>query len=330
MKPNFHLSDGKDVYIYVYEDSDFGCVTEQLDSADCVINLSTFEKAARLRYGEMPLRPGRYKIDEGMSNRMLINRLVGGAQSPVSLRINNILTPQQLAHRLDVQLMADSMQFIRFMEDDEFLKRYGVDSLNVLSMFIPNTYEVYWTITPEDFFDRMYKEYQAFWNADGRSQKAEQIGLTRLDVSILASIVDSESNVKREKPTIAGVYMNRLKRGMPLQSDPTVKFAVGDFSLIQILYAHLGVESPYNTYKYAGLPPGPIRMPSIEGLDAVLNYERHNYLYMCAKETLNGEHGFAVTLTEHNRNAARYHAALRAWKRQRKNEILESSTYKGK
>lgn len=176
-------------------------------------------------------------------------------------------------------------------------------------MFIPNTYEVYWDMNVEKLLKRMDKEHKAFWN-QSRLAKAEEIGLSPLEVSILASIVEEETAVNDEKPTVAGLYINRLKRGIPLQADPTVKFAVGDFTLKRILHKHLETDSPYNTYKVAGLPPGPIRMPSIIGLNSVLNYQKHDYIYMCAKEDFSGRHNFATNLAQHNANARRYQNAL--------------------
>jgi UPF0755 protein len=176
-------------------------------------------------------------------------------------------------------------------------------------MFIPDTYEFYWTTSAEEFADRMKSEYDKFWNGE-RKIKAEEIKLSPAEVTTLASIVQAETAKKEEQKRIAGLYMNRLKRGQLLQADPTVKYAVGDFSLKRILNVHLQTESPYNTYKYAGLPPGPINFPETTSIDAVLNFEHHNYLYMCAKEDFSGYHNFAVTLDEHNRNAAKYRAAL--------------------
>lgn len=176
-------------------------------------------------------------------------------------------------------------------------------------MFIPNTYEVYWDISIDGLLKRMKKEYDKFWN-DSRKDKAAVIGLTPVEVSILASIVEEECTYTDEYPTVAGLYLNRIKRKQLLQADPTVKFAVGDFGLRRILNVHLETDSPYNTYKYEGLPPGPIRIPSIKGIDSVLNYAKHDYLYMCAKEDFSGRHNFAKTLAEHNKNAANYRNAL--------------------
>jgi UPF0755 protein len=176
-------------------------------------------------------------------------------------------------------------------------------------MFIPNTYEVYWNISAEKLIERMKREYDAFWTEERRNQ-AQKARLTPLDVSILASIIEEESAMTDEYPTIAGLYINRLHRGIPLQADPTVKYALGDFAIQRILYEHLQIDSPYNTYLYTGLPPAPLRIPSLKGLESVLNYLKHNYLYMCAKEDFSGRHNFAVTLSEHNRNADRYRAEL--------------------
>ena len=176
-------------------------------------------------------------------------------------------------------------------------------------MFIPNTYEVYWTVTPEEFLERMHKEYEKFWNEE-RTAKAEQTGLTRTEVSTLASIVIEETKYEPEMPVIAGVYMNRLHKDMLLQADPTVKYAVGDESLTRVLNRHLTVDSPYNTYKYKGLPPGPITIPTVAAIDAVLNYQHHNYLYFCAKSSLDGQHAFATSLAGHMENAKRYHKAV--------------------
>jgi UPF0755 protein len=180
-------------------------------------------------------------------------------------------------------------------------------------MFIPDTYEFYWTTSAKQFADRMKNEYERFWN-DERKNRAEQINLNPVEVITLASIVQSETAKKEELKTVAGLYINRLKRGQLLQADPTVKYAVGDFSLKRILNLHLEIESPYNTYKYVGLPPGPINFPETESIDAVLNFEKHNYIFMCAKEDFSGYHNFAGTLAEHNRNAAKYRAALNAEK----------------
>ena len=205
--------------------------------------------------------------------------------------------------------MIDSIDIANLLTEKSILQEYNFTKQTLPALFIPNTYQVYWNISSKEFLNRMFKEYKRFWTEE-RQNKAKAIGLTPIEVSILASIVEEETNNKSEKPMVAGLYINRLKKGMPLQADPTVKFAWQDFTLRRITNKHLTIDSPYNTYKIIGLPPGPIRIPSPEGIDAVLNYSKHNYLYMCAKEDFSGTHNFASTLSEHNRNARKYWDAL--------------------
>ena len=258
-----------------------------------------------------PDKPVYIYIDErkDWNELELIRELRNGQQTAVRFTFNSIRTKEDLVERADKQLMLDGCELMDYLNDAHRCDSLGFNLETISVMFIPNTYEIYWNISPKRFLQRMKKEYDVFWNEQRRA-KAQEIGLTQVEVAILASIVEEESAVSDEYPTIAGLYINRLKRGMPLQADPTVKFAVGDISLQRILNTHLEVESPYNTYKHIGLPPGPIRIPSIKGLDAVLNYRQHNYLYMCAKEDFSGRHNFAVTLGEHNRNADRYRSQL--------------------
>ena len=210
---------------------------------------------------------------------------------------------------MDDQLMLDKEELLSLLNDSAYCDSLGFTLETVMAMFIPNTYEVYWNIPAEKLMQRMKREYKSFWT-DARLEKAKAINLTPVEVSVLASIVEEETAATDEYPIVAGLYLNRLHRGIPLQADPTVKFAVGDFTLQRILFEHLEIDSPYNTYKYPGLPPGPLRIPTIKGMDSVLNYMKHNYLYMCAKEDFSGRHNFAATLTEHNRNANRYRAEL--------------------
>ena len=261
-----------------------------------------------MRY-DQKIRPGRYEIYAGMSNFTLIRNLRSGRQKPLKLTFNNIRTKEQLAGRLGKQLMADSTKIIQLLNDSAFLSAYGLTPNTSISTFIPNTYEVFWDLDALELFERMKKEYDKFWTVD-RKAKAAAIPMSELEVSTLASIVEEETNGKTERPTVAGLYINRLKIGMPLQADPTVKFAVGNFGLRRITGEHLRFISPYNTYKNTGLPPGPIRVSTPDGIDAVLNYSKHNYIFMCAKETLNGEHNFAIDYKEHKANARKYQKAL--------------------
>ena len=205
--------------------------------------------------------------------------------------------------------MMDSAVVAQHFADSTFCRQYGYDTATIACLFIPNTYEVYWNTSLEDFMKRMQKENTTFWNEE-RLRRAEAAGLTPNEVVTLASIVDEATANNAEKPMVAGMYINRLRTGMPLQADPTVKFALRDFSLRRIYHNHLNVESPYNTYRNIGLPPGPIRIPSIVGIDAVLNHVKHDYLYMCAKEDFSGTHNFARTYREHLANAAKYSKAL--------------------
>lgn len=257
----------------------------------------------------MPVRTGRYVLTGDDSALDVFYKLRGGLQQPVDLVVPSVRTSGQLAERLASQLMLDSASIARALGDSAVCARHGFTRQTMPAMFIPDTYEVYWDTGVDRLLSRMHREYDAFWN-ERRRAKAEALGMTPLEVSILASIVDEETAIDDEKPTVAGLYVNRLRRGMPLQADPTVKYAVGDFGLQRILHKHLQVDSPYNTYLHPGLPPGPIRVPSVAGIDAVLDCERHDYLYMCAKEDFSGRHNFASTLARHNANAARYRRAL--------------------
>ena len=306
--PVFKLSETK--YIIISEDNkNFQTLCEVLnDSAGCS-NIKYFEILAKLRMYPENMKSGRFAIEPGMNNNDVLNLLRRGQQTPVRLTFNNIRLISDLADRLTDQLMINSDDLFPYLNDEKYCTSLGFNTATIKTMFIPNTYEVYWNIPADKLIERMKREYDIFWTEE-RLKKAENLRLTPIEVSILASIVEEETVVADEFPIVAGLYINRLYKGIPLQADPTVKYAVGDFSLRRILNKHLTVDSPYNTYLYEGLPPGPIRIPSVRGIDAVLNRTTHNYLYMCAKEDFSGRHNFAVTLSEHNRNASKYHAEL--------------------
>lgn len=206
--------------------------------------------------------------------------------------------------------MADSLSLIKTLKDSAICAKYGFTTQTIPAMFIPNTYNIYWNISIEQLMKRMHKEYNTFWKNNGREEKAEKTGMSKVEIATLASIIDEETAANQEKPMVAGMYINRLKKGMPLQADPTVKFAMQQFGLRRIYNNMLKTESPYNTYINKGLPPGPIKIASIAGIDAVLNHVTHNYLYMCAKEDFSGTHNFATTYSEHLRNATKYRKAL--------------------
>lgn len=296
-------------YLYIYSDWEFEDVMASIAQLQVVNDTSSFRWAAeKMDYPER-VKAGKYKLESGMTNRALLNKLGGGFQEPVNLRFENVRLKENFAALLANQLEPDSIAFINLLNSDSVAATYGFDTENLFSMFIPNTYEFYWNTSAERFVERMAKEYEKFWDSS-RREKAAGLNLTPQEVSTLAAIVKGEALHVAEMPTIAGLYINRLRRGMLLQADPTVIFAANDFTIRRVLYRHLRLDSPYNTYMYAGLPPGPIMMPSIASIDAVLNYQQHDYLYMCAKEDFSGYHNFAVTQAEHNINARRFQQAL--------------------
>ena len=296
-------------YVYVDSQKNFNDLCNQLkDSASCK-SLASFKQLAYLIGYPDKMKTGRYAIEPGTGNLRLLKNLIGGLQSPIRITFNNIRLRTDLAQRLDDQLMVTKDELLTRFADSTYCAELSFTTETIQCMFIPNTYELYWDITPDNFMKRMQKEYKAFWTAD-RLAKAAKIGITPVQVSVLASIVEEETAKADEMGMVAGLYLNRLQINMPLQADPTVKYAVGDVTLKRIMFEHLQVESPYNTYKHTGLPPGPIRVPSIKGINAVLNHDQHNYIYMCAKEDFSGRHNFASTLAEHAKNANRYRAEL--------------------
>ncbi len=280
-----------------------------LKHSNIIKNERRFLFVAELKKFQMPAKGGRYLIGKGWSNNDIINNLRIGGESPVRLTFNNIRTPEDLSLRLAQQLALDSSEIMACFHDRDFVYSLGFDFETIIAIFIPNTYEVYWSVDAKALFRRMKREYDAFWN-ENRIALCKELAYSPVEVITLASIIDEETNHFSEKATMAGVYINRLKRGIPLQADPTLRFAVNDFSIKRILNKHKKIDSPYNTYKHSGLPPGPIRIPSPKTIDAVLHYERHDYLYFCAKEDFSGEHHFAKTLKQHNAYARRYHRAL--------------------
>jgi len=296
-------------YLYIDEKKDYGAILSQLEMQSRIKNIRLFEQLASAMKYPQNIKIGRYEINPRMNYLELVRMLRNGNQTPVKLTFNNIRLKQEFAEKLGSQLMFGPDILLDELNQPEVCQSFGFDTTTIVSMFLPNTYEIYWTVSVNQFLERMKKEYDRFWTPE-RLRKAQDIPLSPQEVSVLASIVEEETADKSEYPIIAGLYINRLRKGMFLQADPTVKFAVGDFELRRILFAHLDVDSPYNTYKNPGLPPGPIRIPSVSGIDAVLNYTHHDYLYMVAKEDFSGRHNFAVTLSEHNQNADKYREAL--------------------
>lgn len=307
-RPNIDLVNKENIIIYIPTGSDFDDVCRILGE-EGLQSAESFRFTAKQKNYTENIKPGRYKLENKMSNNALVNMLRAGNQDPVHLVFNNVRTKEDLAAKIEKQLEFSADSLLRLLNNDSIAKSYGFTVEEFTSMFLPNTYQVLWNISPEKFLDRMKKEYDSFWN-EQRILKASEMNMTPVQVSILASVVISETVKKDEMSKVAGVYVNRLNRGMKLEADPTVKFAIGDFELKRILFRHLEFDSPYNTYKYRGLPPGPIYLPDGHAIDAVLNYEKHDYIFMCAKDDFSGYHAFAKTNAEHERNAAKYHQAL--------------------
>jgi UPF0755 protein len=308
LRPQFHLS--QTGYFYIDRDDNIDSIYHKIIQKGIPNhNMEGFCRLAKKYHYAEKIYCGRYAIQPYDNIRTLFFRLAGGNQVPQNLIVGSVRTREIVARNLGRQLMTDSAELVKLLYDPAFCEELGFNVETIMCLFIPNTYQVYWTTSPVKLFKRMKKEYNRFWNKE-RLKKAETIGLFPEEVSILASIVEEETNNKNEKPVVAGLYINRLKRKICLQADPTVKFAWQDFNLKRITNQHLNVNSPYNTYKHVGLPPGPIRNPSIEGIDSVLNYSQHNYIYMCAKEDFSGTHNFTTNLAEHNANARKYQKAL--------------------
>lgn len=303
------LIEEEDRYFAIPKGTTFKELQNMLSEQRIVNDLVSFSFLAKLKDLDTNVKNGMYLIKGDMTNIELINLLRSGSQTPVKLTFSNARLLTQLPKILTYNLEIDSADLAPLLLNDTTADYYGFSKETFISMFIPNTYEVYWTLSPKGLLDRMKAEYDRFWTEE-RVNKAEALGMSKIEVSTLASIVQGETNKMDEAPAIAGVYINRLKRRIPLQADPTLVFAIGDFSIRRILNKDKEFESPYNTYKYQGLPPGPINMPGIPALNAVLNYETHNYLYFCAKDDFSGYHAFAKTLREHNVNARKFQRAL--------------------
>jgi len=286
-------------------------VLDSLRKHEIIQDYKAFDWVAKRKKYAQSIKPGKYLLDKGLNTNEILNMLRSGNQQPVQVTFNNLRFISELAGAVAKYIQPDSVELLKKFTDPATFEKYGFTESTFHCMFIPNTYEFYWTTTADQFLERMSMEYKHFWNEERRN-KATKLGLTPEEVMTVASIVQEESNKKDEKPIIAGLYLNRIKRGMPLQADPTVKFALGNFRIKRVLKSHLEVESPYNTYKYPGLPPGPINFPEIGSINAVLNAAKTPYIYMCAREDFSGYHNFAKTLSAHNENARKYREALDA------------------
>ena len=296
-------------YVYIDDDDTRDSVLAKVGAFSNKTGLTGLGMLMRHWKYDKHIRTGRYAIEPSEGALVVFRHLKNGQQKSMNLTIPEVRTMDRLAGVLSRKLMLDSLSIIQALCDSATLQELGYDTCTISAMFVPNTYDIYWNVDAERLLQRMKKEHDRFWQGD-RQAKANALGLTPAEVCTLASIIDEETANNAEKPMIAGMYLNRLKAEMPLQADPTIKFALKQFELKRIWQNHLRTDSPYNTYKNTGLPPGPIKIASIQGIDAVLNASRHDYLYMCAKEDFSGTHNFARTYQEHLKNAAKYAKAL--------------------
>ncbi len=308
-KPVISLHGKKTTYFYIKTGSTFRAVKDSLVKKEYLTDPGSFEWLSMRKHYNRLVKPGRYRLINGMRNNALVNLLRSGKQEPVRIVIQNLRTSEDLAGKIGRQLEVDSVQLCKLFHDAAYLARFHLSPSTLLVLFIPDTYDFFWNTSGDQLFKRMQDEYNHFWDPY-RKHLADSLRLTVEEVVTLASIVEKESNKNQEKPSIAGVYLNRLKKQIPLQADPTVIFAWNDYRIKRVLKAHTEIISPYNTYLHAGLPPGPICLPSVASVDAVLHAANHSFYYFCAKEDLSGYHNFATTLEEHNRNAKRYQQAL--------------------
>ncbi len=308
--PNVTITNGKEADFFIPTGSDYVAVGEKLLQEKLLQNPKAFHWVAQRMNYPNHVYPGRYVLQDGMSTRELVQLLRSGKQTPIDFTFIKFRTKEDFAKYAASQLEFPTKHLLDVMNDEEFLGEMGLTPQTVIGVLIPNTYNLYWNTSPTSFIKRMYEEYRNFWNQENRNERRKKWNLTRMEVMTLASIVEEETSRADEKSRIAGVYLNRLRKKMLLQADPTVKFALGDFAIKRVLNIHLEVESPYNTYKTTGLPPGPICTPSIPSIDAVLNGERHDYYYFVAKTDGSGGHHFSATLSEHNNYAKQYHNLL--------------------
>ncbi|MEI7977489.1 MAG: endolytic transglycosylase MltG [Bacteroidota bacterium] len=296
-------------YVYIKSNQSFDRLMFNLKKDEILKNPESFERVAKLLDISDKIKPGRYKIEYGLSNLDIIKILKSGSQEPLNLVVKYAKRKENLALALSKQLELDSASLLNIINDSNTLKKAKMDENNIISLFVPNTYNIYWNITGQKLIERMIKEYNTFWNVN-RTTKSILMKLSLQQVATLASIVMSETNKIDEMPIVARVYLNRIEKGMALQADPTVLFALNDSTIKRVLSIHLAFNSPYNTYLNSGLPPGPICMASPEAIDAVLNAPLHNYLYFCAKDDLSGYHNFAETFAQHQLNARKYQQEL--------------------
>lgn len=296
-------------YLYIKAGTTYDDLIHQLDSMHILKDMTSFRILATQMGLEQKIKSGKYKVEKGESNFTLVKKLRNGQQEPVKLVINKFRTKDDFIKFISQKLDTDTSKLTMLLNNETFLDTLGLTPSTAMCMVVPDTYEFWWNTSAENLLKKLHKYYQKFWTAE-RKEKAQQQGLTPTEVITIASIIEEETNKNDEKPTIASVYLNRLRKGMNLGADPTVKFALNDFAIKRILNQHTMVVSPYNTYRVTGLPPGPICTPSKKSIDAVLTPQQTDYLYFCAKEDFSGYHSFASTYSQHQANAKRYHKAL--------------------
>lgn len=303
--------------LYIYPNSDFKEIVQELKSSEIVSSQFIFSALAKIKKLPKTIKQGRYELSSTMGYSQIINSLRLGTQTPHNLviagRINSV---ERLASIISKKIIYDSLAVLNELSNPFLIDSLGFNGETFIGMFLLNSYQIFWTTKPKALINRLHKEYQTFWSPE-RVEKANKLGLSPIEVITLASIVAEESNQSFEHPIIAGVYLNRIKIGMPLQADPTIRYTIRDREVNRILYSDLKIDSPYNTYKYRGLPPGPIVAVAPNVIDAVLNYTQHRYLYFCAKAELDGTHNFAVTFAEHSRNANAYRRAIREFNKRK-------------
>ena len=305
--PNF-LINAEDKFIIIEENTDFNELIKKLEDDTLINDILSFSFLSKLMEYQKNIKIGAYKVKMNMSNYDMITMLRSGNQTPIKLTFTYARKIDDLAEKITSKLKISKDDLLKYLFEN--IDNYeGFKKEDIISIFLPDTYEVYWNISPKKLTDKMYSEYEKFWNND-RLKKLKKINLNQKEAIVLASIVASESRMLDEADRIAGLYINRLNRNMRLQADPTLVFAANDFTIRRVLNKHKKIKSPYNTYIHRGLPPGPIRIASKKYIDAVLNFEKHNYIYMCAKEDFSGYHAFATNLSDHNRNARKFQIAL--------------------
>jgi len=303
------LKGQKTAWLYVEKGSGANAVLKSIEESGFVKDMDLLSWAAERKNLANHIYPGRYQLRNSMSINSLLDLMRSGSHTPARVTFSFARNAEDLAGKATRNIHADSIELLKLLKDINTQTQYGFNENTYLSMYIPNTYEFNWATTAQEFVERMAKEYKRFWN-DQRKAKATKIGLTQSETSTLAAIVQAETNMPEDRPRIAGVYMNRLEKGIPLEADPTLVYALGDFTIKRVLNKHKKIKSPYNTYMNKGLPPGPILLPSIPNINAVLNYEKHDYIFFCAKEDFSGYSNFAKTYAQHLKNARKYQQAL--------------------